>query len=128
MVLFSYGDDSVVTYLLLAVKLLTFDDSDETSPNCATGKGRLIHQQQDVDGIPILGAGSRQETEIVGKHHSGRKNLLQSEDTLIRIKSELIPVAHRRLHYHLKNAILLIYRLQLCWIHKTLHAVSSSLC
>jgi hypothetical protein len=56
-------------------------------------KGRFVHQQKDINWISIRRNCLRQETEVVGKYHAGRKNLLQGEYALIRFIGELIAAA-----------------------------------
>jgi hypothetical protein len=83
-------DEAVVSDALLAVDLLTFDDSDEAGGNENAGEGWLIHENEDVDGVAVSGDGAGEESEVVGEGHAGGKDGFEREDMLIGVKGELV--------------------------------------
>src|SRR5260370_30926689 len=107
----SDGYEPVISYFVFTVQLFAFHHSNQASANRNPRERGLIHQQQYVDWIAIRREGLRQKSKIIGKCHSGRQNLLQREDSLVRIEGELIPTPSRRLNDDLEKAVLFIDRL-----------------
>jgi len=69
-------NEAVVADGLAAVLLLAFDDADETGAQKAAGKGWLIHENQNVNGVAVTGNRTRQEAEVIGEGHTSGENFL----------------------------------------------------
>ena len=73
------GYEAVVANPLLALKLFTFDDANKPGKQETAREGWLVHQDEHVDGIAVVGDGAGQEAEVVGKGHSSGENFLQEK-------------------------------------------------
>jgi hypothetical protein len=120
---FGDGEKAVVPNMLSAFCLLAFDHADETGAKKTAGKDGFVHQDEDVDGIAILGEGARDETEVAGKDHSGGKNFFEREDLLVGVKGIFVATSSRSFDDDLEDVRCLLYGLQLLRIgERTLYA------
>ena len=71
----------------------------------AAGKGRHVHQQEDIDGVSIRGQCPGKKAEIVRKDHAFRQDFAQSEYPQFGIVAVLIPGVFRRFDDDLVGAI-----------------------
>src|SRR5580704_253448 len=111
---------AIVANLVLPVELLAFDDTNQTGAHHHARVGRFIHQQQDVDGIAVLGKGSRQEAKVIGEGHTCRKDLAQSKHALVGVERELVSASLGSLDNDLQNPVRLFHWLEHGWICQAL--------
>src|ERR1700685_3617575 len=85
-----YRDDPVVAVRALFVNLLALDHSDRPAGKCATGKCRLIHEHQHIDGVAVTPSCGGNKAKVIGKRHSRGQYRFQLENVLVRVVGELI--------------------------------------
>lgn len=108
------SEQPVIALFFSVFGLLAFDYSDQPSFHNAAWERRLVHQDQDIDRVAVIGFGGRNESEVVGKHHSFGQHFLQLETALFSIECIFVAAASGRLDYHLH--LTLIKDLQSNWI------------
>src|ERR1700743_1423062 len=86
-------NDPIISYLLLAGTLIALDHSDDSALQNTAREGRLVHQNQHINGIAVVGLGGGNKSEGVGKRHTGGQHLFQLKDALVGIEGELITAA-----------------------------------
>ncbi len=106
------GDEAVIADTLLPVELFALEDPDKPGGHGATRKGRLIHQQQDIDGVAIGREFAWQKSEVVRKTHTRWQNLGERKDLLLGIESIFVTAALRCLDDDLQSSILFMDWLQ----------------
>lgn len=106
------ANQTIVPYFSSFVQLFAFNNADKTRPEQTAWKSRLIHQNQNVDGVAVAGYCSRQKAEIIGKRHPGGEDFAQREDLLIRVESIFISASLGRFNHDLKNVSRLVDRLE----------------
>src|SRR5947208_8861087 len=92
---------TVVSFLLSVLVLLTFNHTDEARLNHAAGERRRVHKQQNIGWISIVGLRGRNKPEIVWELHPIRKHAIESERAQIRVKFVFIPATLWRLNHHM---------------------------
>ena len=75
------GDEPIVPFLFFLITPLSLNNADHATLQYAPGKGRFIHQNQNVEWISVSTFRRGQKSEVVRKSHSRRQYLLQFELT-----------------------------------------------
>lgn len=104
--------ETIVSYALLAVDLLAFDDADESTLEQAAGKCRFIHQNEHIDRIAVVSQRRRYESEVVRKGHTGWKYFLEREHVLLWIEGVFVPAVFWSFDDHLNGMVVLGDRLE----------------
>lgn len=107
MVRIGNGHQTVIANAFFPVELLAFDDANQPRQQQTAGKGRLIHQNQNIDRIAIARNRVGKKSEVVRKGHAGRQHFLQRKDLLVNIEGILITAALGSLDDNLKKTILI---------------------
>src|SRR5437764_13568557 len=89
----------IVAVLSLLTLLLSFDDSEGITLQQAARKRRLVHEDQHIERIPIVGLGRRHETEVVWKRHALRQHSLKKINTKLRLEGILVAGALRSFNH-----------------------------
>ena len=108
MVLTFNGDEPIVTFLFFLITLLSLNNADHATLQYASGKGRFIHQDQNVEWISVSTFRGGQKSEVVRKSHSRRQYLLQFEHSIIRIEGIFVAAALGRFDHHLKELFVIL--------------------
>jgi hypothetical protein len=82
----------VIAASALAIGLQGFDHTDQASCQKTTGRGRGVHEDEDIEWIAILSEGRGDKAELEGEDHSFRENLCELEKLALFIEIKLIPV------------------------------------
>src|ERR1700728_946358 len=119
MVGFGDSQQAVVPNLLFAVQLFAFNDADEAGTHGNAGKSRLVHQQQDIEGVAVRCKGPGQKTEVVREAHACRQNRLDGKDSLLGIEGKLVAAALGGFNDDEEEAVLFIDGLELGRVGQT---------
>ena len=82
----------VIAASAIAIGLQSFDHTDQTSRKKTAGRGRGVHEDEDIEGIAILSESRGDKAEFEGEDHSFRENLCELEKLVLFIEIKLIPV------------------------------------
>ena len=74
-------------------RLLAFDDADEAGHEGAAGEGGFVHENEDVDGVAVVGEGAGEEAEVVGEDHAGGESGFEDEDLLDVVETVFVAAA-----------------------------------
>jgi len=86
-------NDAIVPNSFLAFPLIALDHTDHATRQNAACEGRLVHQNEYIDRVSVVGLCGRDETEIIGKSHSRGKYFLKFEDAFFRVEGKFVPTA-----------------------------------
>jgi len=89
-----YGYEAVVADgLHLGGGLFAFDDADEAAHEGAAGEGGFVHEDEDVDGVAVVGLGLGDEAEVVGEGHAGGEGGFEDEGLLCFVEAVFVAAA-----------------------------------
>jgi Rieske Fe-S protein len=76
---FECGDEPVVAGRFPFLGLVGLDHPDQAGRHNTAGKGRLVHEQQNVERVAVLAAGQGEEAEVERETGPQRQHLVKSE-------------------------------------------------
>src|SRR5579862_4948852 len=88
-----HGDDSIISNFTFFPNLLAFDHAYGPAGERTSRKCGLVHQDEYIDRIAIIGFSGRNKSKVIGERHSSGQNLVQFEEVLFGVKGKLVPAA-----------------------------------
>src|SRR5215831_9682597 len=113
------GHDAVVPFFVFFLSLLAFNYSDHAAFQQAARKCRLVHKDQHIERIAIIGLCGRNKAEVIGERHPGGQDSLQRKNFQFRIEHVLVAASLRRFDDYLDQIVVIFnYRLEPGWVGK----------